>query len=297
MILVTGATGFIGKHLLAGLISIFGKDQIIVLSSKPIIDCHYILHNNYNFENDIFTKNGYEQIDTIIHAGAFTPKSIAEANDIHGSTSNIINTSKLIGTNLPFLKRIIYLSAIDVYAISDMVMTENSVMSPISLYGYSKLFCEKMITEWAIQNNLIYQILRIGHIYGPGEEHYKKLIPLVMQQLIKGETVRIYGRGEEIRTFLYITDVMDTIINSLSLNEPIGPVNIVGDDPITVNDLVFKIVQISGIKISINRIKNSNKNRNLVFNNDKMKKYFSTPKINLDEGLHSEWNYMKTLIQ
>jgi UDP-glucose 4-epimerase len=117
-----------------------------------------------------------------------------------------------------------------------------------------------------------------------------------MQQSINGETIRIYGTGEEIRTFLYITDVVDTIINSLSLNEPIGPVNIVGDDPITVNDLVFKIVQISGIKISINRIKNSNKNRNLVFNNDKMKKYLSTPKINLDEGLHSEWNYMKTLI-
>lgn len=296
MILLTGATGFIGTHLRAKLIEDFGRNNILVLSSKPLIDCNFILHNNYNFENDIFTKNGYEQIDTIIHAGAFTPKSTAEANDILGSNSNIINTAKLIGANLPFLKRIIYLSAIDVYAISDMVMTEDFVTSPISLYGYSKLFCEKMITEWANKNNLIYQILRIGHIYGPGEEHYKKLIPLVMQQLIKGETVRIYGTGEEIRTFLYITDVVDTIINSLSLNEPIGPVNIVGDDPITVNDLVFKIVQISEIKISINRIKNSNKNRNLVFNNDKMKKYLSTPKIHLDEGLHSEWNYMKTLI-
>ena len=254
MILVTGATGFIGTHLLAGLISIFGKDQIIVLSSKPIIDCHYILHNNYNFENDVFTKNGYEQIDTIIHAGAFTPKSTAEANDILGSNSNIINTAKLIGANFPFLRRIIYLSAIDVYAISDMVITEESETSPTSLYGYSKLFCEKMITEWAIQNNIIYQILRIGHIYGPGEQQYKKLIPLVMQQLIKGEAIRIYGTGEEIRTFLFITDVVDNIINSLSLNDPIGPVNIVGDDPITINDLVFKIVQISGTKVSINRI-------------------------------------------
>jgi nucleoside-diphosphate-sugar epimerase len=297
MILLTGATGFIGTHLRAKLIEDFGRNNILVLSSKPIIDCNFILHNNYNFENDIFTKNGYEQIDTIIHAGAFTPKSTAEANDIPGSNSNIINTAKLIGANFTFLKRIIYLSAIDVYANSDLVITEESITSPISLYGYSKLFCEKMITEWAIQNNLVYQILRIGHIYGPGEQHYKKLIPLVIQQIIKGETLQIYGAGDENRTFLYITDVVDSIVKSLTLNESIGPVNIVGDNSISINDLVNKLVRLSGSKISINRIENSSKSRNLVFNNNKMKKYLLTPKINLDEGLLLEWNYMKTLIQ
>ena len=92
MILLTGASGFIGKHLLQKLIKKYGKEQVVAFTSKPLAGCNYLLHNNYKFKAGLFKLKGYENIDTVIHAGAFIPKFGKEANNFTLSNSNIINT-------------------------------------------------------------------------------------------------------------------------------------------------------------------------------------------------------------
>ncbi len=47
MILVTGTSGFIGKHLLDKIISVFGNDKTVALTSAPVDNCKYLLHNNF----------------------------------------------------------------------------------------------------------------------------------------------------------------------------------------------------------------------------------------------------------
>jgi len=116
MILLTGASGFIGKHLLPALITEFGYDNIVALTSAPVKECNYLLHDNYDFSDDHFIKTKFgNSIQTIIHAGAFTPKNGKQANDCEKCNSNIFNTGKLLSATLPNLKKIIYLSTLDVY--------------------------------------------------------------------------------------------------------------------------------------------------------------------------------------
>jgi UDP-glucose 4-epimerase len=295
MILVTGTSGFIGSVLLDKLISKFGASNILALTSFPIEKCNYLLHNDYNIDSDFFIRSGYGKIDTIIHAGAFTPKNGNQANEIQKCTSNIINTYKLVKANNPNLKRFIFLSTLDVYAVCD-VLTEESPVIPNTLYGQSKLYCEKMIVSWSVENNIMPQILRIGHVYGPGEEKYQKVIPVMISKILNNESIEIFGSGDDIRTFIYIDDVIDAVMNSIELDSFVGPINIVGAKKISIKNLAEVLIKNTKSHINIEFVEMQNTfQRDFIFDNSKMKKYLLSQEIDLSEGLKKEYDYMKNL--
>ena len=295
MILLTGASGFIGKHLLTQLIQEYGKDFILALTSAPLEESHYLLHNDYNFETDYFIKSGYgTQIDTIIHAGAFTPKRSKETNDVVKCTSNIITADKLLQANLPNLKKIIYLSTLDVYGPAEKI-SESSQVEPASLYGESKLYVEKMITAWANANEKLHQILRVGHVYGPGEESYQKIIPVTIQKILQEQPLQIWGTGKEIRSFIFIKDVVDAIINASKLDMEVGVINLVSSQKVTIAELVNKLVALSGKDIVPEVMPSATRGRDFIFDNSRMRALLISNETVLDEGLLEEWTYLKNL--
>lgn len=294
MILLTGASGFIGTHLLKFLVEKYGNENVVVLTSKPIEDVVCVLHNNYNFEEDIFLKHGLEKIETLIHAGSFTPKNSEEINNIHLSNLNIRNTEVLLNAKLPNLKKVIYLSAIDIYN-TDSIITEKTIENPISLYAQAKLYCEKMIQYWGIQNEKTVQILRVGHVYGPGEESYAKLIPETLRKAMSNQPLKIWGTGEELRSYIYVEDVAKAVVNSITYQENLGVINIAGSQPITTLNLIEKIKHLANSDAMIEKIVSDFKGRNLVFDNAKLMKYLLTSETNIEEGLRKEYLYMKHL--
>jgi len=294
MILVTGVSGFLGTHLLRTLIEIYGQKNVVALTSKPIIECKYIIHNDYHFDENYIINCGFKNIETIIHAGAYTPKSSSDGNHISKCNSNITSTAKLLKSNLPKIKNFIFFSTLDVYGY-DNPITEETKPLPTSLYGHSKLYCEQMVSFWAAQKKVCHQILRIGHVYGEGEEKYQKIIPVTIQRLISNKPIQIYGDGKEIRSFIYITDVINAITNSLALKKFVGIINLVGEEKISIRSLIDKLVLISGMSPEIDTIETENVPRDFVFDNSKMKKNLGVPKVELVEGLNNEWNYMKNL--
>lgn len=295
MLLLTGASGFIGKHLLPLLIEKYGKNNIVALTSKPISECPFLLHDNYQFEQDFFTKSEFQDIDTIIHAGAYTPKKGSESNEIDLSNSNIYNTQKLLNSTLPSLRKFVFLSTLDVYDNEDII-SESTLENPISLYGYSKLYCEKMIEVWGKKHNKAIQILRIGHVYGPGEEVYQKVIPVTFKKVLKNESPQIWGTGNELRSFIYIKDVAKAVANSINLKENIGVVNLVSGQAISINEIANKIIKISKIDVKTEKIHANSIGRDLVFDNSKMRQWLLDKETDIDIGLYEEYEYLKTLI-
>jgi UDP-glucose 4-epimerase len=293
MILVTGVSGFIGRHLLSALVEEYGQENILALSSvKPNLNCHYLNHSDYFFDDDFFIDKGYENIDTIIHAGSFTPKTSKQCNNVFLSNGNIRTADRLLSANLPHLKKIAFLSSIDVYG-SVVPITEKSLTAPSSLYGQSKIYCENMIDMFAKQHNLTCQILRIGHVYGPGEEKYQKLIPLTISKLIEAKPIIMFGKGKAIRSFIYIDDVVRAIIKSLELESSGGVINVVGTEQISVHDLLKKVIKISGCNITIEQKEYEGIEVDSIFDSRKMTSLLGTPEVSLDDGLMKEWQHMK----
>jgi UDP-glucose 4-epimerase len=294
VILVTGVSGFIGKKLLTALVHEYGSDHILALTSKSTRLCHHLLHHDYTFENDYIVNAGYHSVTTVIHAGAFTPKNAAEGNNLISCNSNITNTLKLLQLELPELKKFVFLSTLDVYG-KDKVISEQSPIEPASLYGHSKLYCEKMIESWAKLNQKIFHLLRVGHIYGPGEEAYQKLIPATIQKLLENHSLQIWGTGNEIRSFLFIDNLISAILKSVAIDSDIGIVNLVGSEKITVRGLIELLIEISGVNASIETVPMIAEGRDLIFDNSKMHKELGQFEISIRQGLTEEWKYMKRL--
>jgi UDP-glucose 4-epimerase len=293
MILLTGASGFIGKHLLSSLVEKYGKDHVLAFTSVPIEGYNYLLHQGYQFKSGYFAENGYaDSISTVIHAGAFTPKNSSQANDWKQANKNIFNTGVLLEAELPKLEKFIYLSTLDVYG-NDDIISERSPVVPASLYGWSKLYCEKMVTAWANANNKIARVLRVGHVYGPGEEAYQKIIPVAIKKILSNETLQIFGTGNELRAFINIKDIVKAILKAVEMQNAEGIINLVSNQSISIRELVNKIIRISGRQANVTTVETNAPGRNLVFDNSMMKEYLLPAEIPLDEGLLEEWNYMK----
>jgi UDP-glucose 4-epimerase len=289
-ILVTGSTGFVGRAVLKR-IEQNGTDNNVVLLSS-------IQHQNY--PTYIYKKNGKEyqwnlaeDFDVLVHIGAWTPKSTKESQNIDNGFDNILFTKSLIQT-LGHLKRIVFISTLDVYAPSEKAINENSIVAPISIYGYSKLYCEEMVKAWASQNNVECCILRLGHIYGVGEAAYKKLIPMLIQQAIVNDTINIYSAGNELRSFLDIDDCADVIWQA-TVGEMQGVFNVVSEHAVSVKEIAMLIKTLANSQSEIVIQNRPIETRDCVFDNSHLKDFFVVQEKDLERGLKEEIEYFKVL--
>lgn len=293
-ILITGATGFIGKHLVKEACAIFGANSIIAFSSQRNHECPCIYYKDSSFDLSEADLKLLENVEVLIHLGAFIPKSMNESNSIVDCNGNIYFTEKLYALPFGALKKVIYISTTDVYESAD-ITTEYTSVRPISLYGLSKYYCEQITAIFASNHHLTYQILRLGHVYGPGEEGYAKFLPKAMKSLLADEPVELWGDGGDIRSLIYIDDVIKAILQSINLSKNLGPINVVGGAPLTIRDLLHKIIEISGNKAVINTKPISGNRRNYIFDNAKMRKYLLPIETDINFGLQMEYAYMREL--
>ena len=292
-VLITGTTGFIGSALVDYVKnnrSEYLKD-IIALSTKNNPTINTILYDNVSLSIPQI-----ENITDVIHLGAFIPKISALANDIDKCTSNIEFTKLLLQQIPNSINKFVFISTVDVYRIDGNTINESTQTEPSGLYGWSKLYCEKIVEQWCKQNNVKCTILRLGHIYGPGEEVYLKLIPETIKKLITGVQPTIYTKGEEIRSFLHIDDCVRCIWAALNINAVNGLINIVSGNAFTIKQIVELLIQCSGKNIEPQILGNSIKTNDYIFDNSIMIEYFGKEKVDLLDGLKNEYEYIKSLM-
>lgn len=202
-ILITGATGFLGSHLVRNLIK---NNEIIILKRS---------FDNTNRINDILTKINYFDIDK------HDLRTIFEDNNIdvivHTATDygrNHRSTVKTVDTNVMFALNVLELAVhfnTTTFINSDTILHRN-----INDYSLSK----KQFLEWLKRNAGKIQVvnLKLEHMYGPGN-NTSEFVTGIVNKMINNELKIKFTRGEQKRDFVYIDDVVsayETIINNLS---------------------------------------------------------------------------------
>lgn len=292
--IITGTSGFIGGRLLQAARAAYGAD-VSAFSSRPAEGRHIVYRDAPGFGLEPAEQTLVEEADVLIHAGAFTPKSGADANQLAGCNSNITFTEKLLALPWNNLKKIVFLSTLDVYATADGPISETTTTGPASLYGLSKLYGERMVSLYAAERDIVSQVLRIGHVYGPGEEKYAKVLPKAIQNIVAGKDVELWGEGRELRSFIYIDDVVAAILKAVELQEEPGVINVVGGNAITIRDLLEKLIAIGGHGTGIVRREFSGATRDLVFDNAKLKRYLLPKESDFTAGLEAEFRHIEKL--
>jgi UDP-glucose 4-epimerase len=293
-ILITGASGFIGSQILKAACNTYGSENVIAFSSQAYEHCDTVVYDRNDYSINKSDCALLKSVDVLLHAGAFTPKSGKDADNIDGCNSNISFTEKLLKLPLEKLSKVIYLSTLDVYAPAD-VIAEESPTIPQTLYGQSKLYCEKMLAAFSAQRQIDCLVLRVGHVYGPGEEAYSKFIPLAIQRIIDNKRVELWGDGSELRSFIYIEDVVKGIMNSLILDEKVDVINVVGGMALPIRQLLDYLITISGKQVEVNELESHGEKRDLIFDTKKFAKYLGVEETDILVGLESEYIYMNSL--
>ena len=275
-IIITGGNGFIGRNLVNKLLS-HNTHSIILISNTSNVNDKYLAERKLFSENrlrfynaDIRDSNTIsklmkdERADTCIHLAAKISVADSIKNPHETMEVNVkgtLNVLEACYTNQ--VNNFIFASSAAVYGdVTELPISENHTLRPLSPYGISKMLAEKHVCTYGrlkkIQNTIS---LRIFNAYGPGQTSESDVITKFAKRLSKGLPPIIYGGGNFTRDFIYVDDVVDSMLlsirvmeepkNNHNYNSSSLPVFNIGTGTATsINELAFKMIAISGLELN-----------------------------------------------
>lgn len=301
-VLLTGARGFLGAHVLRRLRD-RSDARCVILSRDPSLRIRsgerLVAESLERLTRDSWRQAGVGAIDVVIHLAAFTPKEQASRNELEGIyRSNLLGTQALLESLPTTPRRIVFASTLDVYARTSCgeAITERSPVGPDGLYAASKLFGEQLVRDHAARCGSGYANLRYGHLFGPGEERYRKLVPNVIRGLLAGQAPVVLGDGSTQRDLLYVEDAAEATLRAADADAPLDPINIVRGSSVTVGEVVEALVRLTGFEGRIVTAPGSSPGPSHRFDATGMAQALGTWElVSLEEGLRREIEHLKRL--
>ena len=226
--LVLGGCGFIGSHVVDGLLK---KGYEVVIFDKHHVNKKNVIHNlerielvEGDFANEDDVKRAIKDIDYIFHfIGATLPQSSTQ-NPIYDVESNVISTLKVLEiARTNHVKRIIFASSGGtVYGVPRQVpIPEDHPTDPICAYGISKLMIEKYLFLYGYLYGLDYVSLRFANAYGARQDPAgsQGVIPVFLGNIIKNEPIHVWGDGTVVRDYVHVDDVADACLKAVEMRE------------------------------------------------------------------------------
>jgi dTDP-glucose 4,6-dehydratase len=240
-ILITGGAGFIGSHIVRRMVTNYPDTQIVNLDALTYASNLALLNDckdqsNYNFVHEDINnfdrqKSLFKQynFDAVIHLAAEShvdnsiknPFAFAQTN-IQG-TLNLLEAARQHWGNNAKQQRFYHISTDEVFGSlgSEGYFTETTAYDPRSPYSASKAASDHLVRAYFHTYGLPVVLSNCSNNYGPGQ-HPEKLIPLMIKNIIAQKPLPVYGKGENIRDWLYVEDhaqAIDLILHQGSLGE------------------------------------------------------------------------------
>jgi nucleoside-diphosphate-sugar epimerase len=269
LVVVTGAGGFIGGHLVAELRR-RNHRRIRAVDVKPLDEWYQLFEDAENCVLDLreraacdLAAKGARAIFNL--AADMGGMGFIELHKAECMLSVLINTHMLMAARDAGVERFFFSSSACVYAADrqtspDVVPLRESDAYPAMPedgYGWEKLFAERMCHHFHEDFGLATRIARYHNVYGPygtydgGREKAPAAIcrKVIQAQLSGSGAIEIWGDGEQTRSFTYIDDCLEGTLR-LMASEVDEPLNIGSDQLVTINQVVDIVERIAGITLT-----------------------------------------------
>jgi GDP-D-mannose 3',5'-epimerase len=268
-ILVAGAGGFIGGHLVAELLRKGHKD-IRAVDIKPFGEWYQHFPQVENVQSDLQLKDACEHSARGAHtiynlAADMGGMGFIENNKALCMLSVLINTHLLMAARAAGVKRFFYASSACVYAgdkqtdpsIAGLREADAYPAMPEDGYGWEKLFSERMCRHFTEDFKLTTRVARFHNVYGPqgtydgGREKAPAAIcrKVISAKLAGRHEIEIWGTGGQTRSFMYIDDCITGIEKIFHSDNVTFPINLGSAEKVSINQLVDIVEDIAGIKL------------------------------------------------
>jgi len=217
--LITGGMGFIGTYLAHALLA-KGEDVILfdVITSSPLIkdikNKIKIVQGDLASWAEVLEVVKQYKIDGIYHTGALLSASAEEKpitayNVNAGGTFNVLEAARLFN-----VKRVVYTSTIASYGLGLHTVDEDTIQMPISMYGVTKVFCERLGEYYYRKFGVDFRAVRLPSVIGPGRggggaSAYSTL--MISEPALK-KPYTVYVEEDVIMPLLYIKDAIDGLL-------------------------------------------------------------------------------------
>ena len=252
-ILVTGATGFVGKHLVTRLA--LRKCKVVIVDIR---DARIFGENIMAYKQDIRNTEAIqeiirqEEVDTCVHLAAKVSVAESVINPDETIDVNVRGTvSVLEACARNGVDNFIFASSAAVYGNPlALPVSENDTLKPLSPYGISKADGERVVMDYNIRGLIEKAIsLRFFNIYGEGQNaEYAGVLTKFAERLSAGLAPTIYGDGSQTRDFISVKDVARAIIIAAE-SEISGTFNVGTGKAISVNELAKRMTRIFGLDL------------------------------------------------
>jgi nucleoside-diphosphate-sugar epimerase len=311
-ILITGAGGFIGGHLVKELLNRGYKIRAVDIKQKE--DWYQVFDDSENFVFDMADKkNCYkmvEGVDQVINMACnMGGMGFIENNKALCMLSVLVNTHLLMACKEFKIKKYFFSSSACAYnkdlqndaTIQGLKETDAYPANPEDGYGWEKLFSERMCRHFLEDYGLDVKVARYHNIYGPNgtydggrEKAPAALCRKIIYSIINNEDlIDVWGDGNQTRSFLYIDDCVDATLKLFDSSFH-GPINIGSEEKVSINDMIDKIENISNKKVKKNYQLDKPKGvRGRNSDNTLIRKQLNwEPKFSLYQGLEKTYKWI-----
>jgi nucleoside-diphosphate-sugar epimerase len=311
-IVVAGAGGFIGGHLVKELVKAGQKVRAVDL--KPLNEWYQVSPDADNLvldlrlrENCYQAVNGYHEVFNL--AADMGGMGFIENNKAACMISVLINTHLLIASKDCGIERFFYASSACVYNGDKQTDTDNPGLKEADAYpalaedgyGWEKLFSERMCRHFREDFGLTTRVARFHNVYGPygtfdgGREKAPAAIcrKVIEAGITGNKEIVIWGDGLQTRSFMYIDDCIKGIQDIMYSNIE-EPLNLGSSEMVSINELVSIVEDIAGYKLKRTYDLKAPKGvRGRNSENTLIKKYLSwEPSIHLRNGMKKTYDWI-----
>jgi UDP-glucose 4-epimerase len=307
-VLVVGGNGFIGSHLVDGLVE--NKWEVTVVDGCPrkfnkIPEGVHFIQTDFNdsiskIENII---NEYAP-EVVYHLAWKTIPETSVINPAGDIGLNLIPSLNLISSCTKARRKLIFISTGGaVYgATNKPCISEGHETNPISPYGIEKLMVEKYLYMYRYLYGLDYLIIRPSTPFGPWQNYLGKqgVVAVFLYRIAQGLPVKLWGDGSIVRDYFYISDLVEALIKCTDHPAPDDQraFNVGGGTGVSLTRLLGWIEEIVGKKARIEQYpKRKFDPEMIVLDTTRIRNELGwLPKISLPEGLNKTWEWMSKII-
>jgi nucleoside-diphosphate-sugar epimerase len=251
--LVTGAAGFIGAHLVDGLLErgyrVRGLDNLST-GDRDTLDG---VRENQRFsfvEGDVRDRETVERaadaVDCVFHLAARTSVPGSVENPAETTDINCTGTATVFTVARERDARVVFASSAAVYGSDVPVPTpEDAPLSPESPYALSKRYGEGLVR--GTDTDAV--ALRFFNVFGPGQDAdgpYAAVVPAFLRLMRAGEQPVVYGDGRQTRDFVFVDDIVDAAVRAAERETPADVYNVGSGGRVSVLDLVDALNDVLG---------------------------------------------------
>lgn len=286
-ILVTGSTGFIGRHLVAHLAA--EGHEVLSLSRSETGPAAAKTHVRHDFDSAAAIPD-LGPLDAVAHLAAASSVLAGQEDPARTPRVNIQGTLAALLCARQAGARFLLASSQRVYRMGPIALREEDLKVPVDLYGYTKLGAELQVEMAARIFGVPAVVVRPFSVYGPGQlisRGTSGIVSIFVQRALSGEPMRVLSRHP--KDFVHVADVVEGMARALTAcQSPPRSYNIATGVPTTPLALAHAIQRVTGGASPILEDYSSEEPGGLVANIDRARRELGyEPRIRLEEGLNT----------